>query len=135
MDNCIFCRIIRGEIPSRTVFENDHFKAMLDVGPASKGHVLILPKEHYADLTELPEALCAEVLPLAKKIAKGLQQAYGPAGIKLVQNNGEKAGQSVRHFHLHVIPCYDGSEVGNWVPGSPSQEELEEIASRIREVL
>ena len=71
MDNCIFCRIIRGEIPSKTVFENEHFKVMLDIGPASRGHVLILPKEHYNDLFELPEELAAEVLPLAQKIAAG----------------------------------------------------------------
>ena len=122
MDNCIFCRIIRGEIPSKTVFENEHFKVMLDIGPASRGHVLILPKEHYNDLFELPEELAAEVLPLAQKIAAAVKKAFQPAGVKLVQNNGAMAGQTVMHFHLHIIPCYDGTEVGEWKPGSPAAE-------------
>ncbi len=135
MDNCIFCRIIRGEIPSKTVFENEHFKAMLDIGPASRGHVLIMPKEHYSNLFEMPEALAAEVLPLAQKIAAGVQKAFQPAGIKLVQNNGAMAGQSVMHFHLHIIPCYDGTEVGQWNPGSPSGEELDEVLAAIKEAL
>ncbi len=135
MDNCIFCRIIRGEVPSKTVFENEHFKVMLDIGPASRGHVLILPKEHYSDLFELPEELAAEVLPLARKIASGVKKAFRPAGVKLVQNNGAMAGQTVMHFHLHIIPCYDGTEVGEWKPGSPSAEELEIIQTAIKEAL
>ena len=135
MDNCIFCRIIQGEIPSKTVFENEHFIVMLDIGPASRGHVLILPKEHYDNLFELPEELAAEVLPLAKKIAAGVRKAFQPAGVKLVQNNGAMAGQSVNHFHLHIIPCYNGSEVGEWKPGNPSGEELDAISTAIKEAL
>ena len=135
MDNCIFCKIIRGEIPSRTVYENEHFIVMLDIGPASRGHALVIPKEHYDDLLALPDDLAAEALVLAKKIAVGIKKAFQPAGIKLVQNNGAMAGQSVRHFHLHVIPCYDGGEVGEWKPMSPSGEELDAVCTAIKEAL
>ena len=132
MDNCIFCRIIRGEIPSKTVFENEHFKAMLDIGPASRGHVLIMPKEHYSNLFEMPEALAAEVLPLAQKIAAGVQKAFQPAGIKLVQNNGAMAGQSVMHFHMHIIPRYeDDRAMLLWKHLDLSDAELDAIKDTI----
>ena len=131
-DNCIFCRILNGDIPSRKVFEDDDFCVIMDVDPATKGHCLILPKEHYANLLAMPDELAARVLPLAKKVAAHLQETLGCDGINLVQNNGETAGQTVFHFHMHLIPRYkeDGQKIG-WNPGSPSQEELEEIKNQI----
>ena len=131
-DNCIFCKILNGDIPSRKVFEDDDFCVIMDVDPATKGHCLILPKEHYAKLLAMPDELAARVLPLAKKVAAHLQETLGCDGINLVQNNGETAGQTVFHFHMHLIPRYkeDGQKIG-WNPGSPSQEELEEIKNQI----
>lgn len=133
-DDCIFCKIANGEIPSKSLYEDDSFRVILDLGPATKGHALILPKNHADNLYELPDETAAEAMKLAKKIAKTMREKLGCDGVNLVQNNGEAAGQTVNHFHLHVIPRYadDGQKIG-WVPGEPSQEELEEIRKKITE--
>ena len=130
--NCIFCKIANGEIPSKTLYEDDKFRVILDLGPASKGHALILPKEHYADLYELPEETAGEVMKLAKKMATQMTQRLGCEGFNLVQNNGELAGQTVFHFHMHLIPRYreDGQKIG-WKPQEATQEELETIRAQI----
>ena len=103
-DDCIFCKIIKGEIPSFTVYEDEDFKVILDRFPAAPGHVLIIPKVHYGDMFELSEETAAKLYPLAKKIAERVKEVTGSEGINIVQNNGEAAGQSVYHFHLHIIP-------------------------------
>ena len=133
-DDCIFCKIANGEIPSKALYEDDSFRVILDLGPATKGHALILPKNHADNLYELPDETAAEAMKLAKKMAKTMREKLGCDGVSLVQNNGEAAGQTVNHFHLHVIPRYadDGQKIG-WVPGEPSQEELEEIRKKITE--
>ena len=130
--NCIFCKIANGEIPSKTLYEDDKFRVILDLGPASKGHALILPKEHNADLYELPEETAGEVMKLAKKMAAQMTQRLGCEGFNLVQNNGELAGQTVFHFHMHLIPRYrdDGQKIG-WKPQEATQEELETIRAQI----
>ena len=131
-DDCIFCKIAAGEIPSKTIYEDEKYREMLDLGPATRGHALILPKNHYANLFELPEEDAKEVICLAKKMATIMKDKLGCDGFNLVQNNGEAAGQTVFHFHMHLIPRYenDGQEIG-WKPGSPSQDELEEIKKQI----
>jgi len=132
--NCIFCKIANGEIPSSTVYEDDDFRVILDLGPAAKGHALILPKEHFKDVCELDEVVAAKVLPLGAKIGAAMKKSLGCAGFNLVQNNGEAAGQTVFHFHMHVIPRYEGGpEMVTWVPGK--DEELAETAAKIREAL
>lgn len=133
-NNCIFCKIAAGEIPSKTIYEDDKFRVILDLGPATKGHALILPKNHYANLYELPEETAGDVMKLAKKMATIMTEKLGCQGFNLMQNNGETAGQTVFHFHMHLIPRYenDGQEI-NWKPGSPTQEELEEIKNLITE--
>ena len=120
-DSCIFCKIANGEIPSKTLYEDEKFRVILDLGPATKGHALILPEEEAKD-----------VIVLAKKMAAKMTEKLGCDGFNLVQNNGETAGQTVFHFHMHLIPRYkeDGQKIG-WNPGSPSQEELEEIKNQI----
>ena len=131
-DDCIFCKIAAGEIPSKTIYEDEKYRVILDLGPATRGHALILPKNHYANLFELPEEDAKEVICLAKKMATIMKDKLGCDGFNLVQNNGEAAGQTVLHFHMHLIPRYenDGQEIG-WKPGSPSQDELEEIIKQI----
>lgn len=131
-DNCIFCKIASGEIPSKTIYEDEEFRVILDLGPAAKGHALILPKNHYANLYELPEETAAKVMMLAKKMAGQMTDKLNCDGFNLMQNNGEIAGQTVFHFHMHLIPRYkdDGQKIG-WKPGKPSQEELEEIKNQI----
>ncbi len=133
-ENCIFCKIANGEIPSATVYEDERFRVILDLGPATKGHALILPKEHFDDVCRLDGAYAAGVLPLAAKIGQAMKQGLGCDGFNLVQNNGEAAGQTVRHFHMHVIPRYAGGPKGiaAWEPGSADGKELEELAEKIR---
>lgn len=130
--NCIFCKIANGEIPSKTLYEDDNFRVILDLGPATKGHALILPKEHYANLYELPEETAGEVMKLAKRMADRMKERLGCEGLNLVQNNGDLAGQTVFHFHMHMIPRYqaDGQKIG-WKPGELTQDELEEIKNTI----
>lgn len=130
--NCIFCKIANGEIPAKTLYEDDKFRVILDLGPATKGHALILPKAHYANLYELPEEIAGETMKLAKKMAAKMTDRLKCEGFNLVQNNGDLAGQTVFHFHFHLIPRYqaDGQKIG-WKPMEVSQEELEEIKNQI----
>lgn len=131
-DNCIFCKIIAGEIPSHTLHEDEQFKVILDVGPATKGHALILPKQHYANLYELPEDMAADAIRLAKKMMVNMTDKLKCDGFNIVQNNGETAGQTVFHFHMHLIPRYkDDGEILKYIAGEPSQEELEQIKKTI----
>lgn len=132
MDGCIFCKIASGEIPSNTIFEDDNFRVILDLGPATKGHALVLPKAHYADLFEIPEETLAGAVNTGKKVAAMMKKTLKCDGLNLVQNNGEAAGQTVMHFHLHVIPRYnnDGQHI-LWKPTSPSAEELTAIRDEI----
>lgn len=133
-EDCIFCKIANGEIPSKTLYEDDTFRVILDLGPMAKGHALLIPKEHAANLYELPDETASKALVLAKKMAVRMTEKLQCDGFNLVQNNGEIAGQTVHHFHLHLIPRYvsDGQNI-NWVPGNPSQEELEEVRKQIVE--
>ena len=103
-ENCIFCKIAAGEIPSATLYEDDDFRVILDLNPASKGHALILPKEHYRNLFDLDDELAAKALVLAKNMINRLKDVLGCDGYNIVQNNEECAGQSVFHFHMHLIP-------------------------------
>jgi histidine triad (HIT) family protein len=128
MDNCIFCKLANGVFPTRTVYEDESFRVILDLGPATKGHALILPKSHAANLYELPDDVAAKVLPLAKKIATQMKEKLGCDGLNLVQNNGEVAGQTVMHFHLHLIPRYEGDGQNIlWKPTEPSEQELDDV--------
>ena len=133
-DDCIFCKIIAGEIPSHTLYEDEQFKVILDVGPATKGHALILPKKHYADLYELPEEMAADTIKLAKKMMSRMTDKLHCDGFNIVQNNGEVAGQTVFHFHMHLIPRYkNDGEILKYISGEPDKEEMEEIRKLIVE--
>ena len=126
--NCIFCRIANGEIPSTTLYEDEDFRVILDLGPATRGHALLLPKEHYKDLFDLDDEVAAKVLVKAKRIAGKLRTALKADGMNLVQNNGEAAGQTVFHFHMHLIPRYQDDQAGIlWKPGSTTPEDMEEV--------
>lgn len=132
MENCIFCKIVAGEIPSMRVYEDDDCIATLDIGPANPGHTLIIPKEHYQDLTEMNEALAGKLLMVAKEIGMRQKERLGAAGFNIVQNNGRAAGQTVPHFHIHVIPRYEGdSDMVTWRPTEPTTEALREILERM----
>ena len=131
-DDCIFCKLANGVFPTNSIYEDDKFNVILDNGPATKGHALILPKEHADDLFELPDETAAEAFKLAKKLGKHIMETLGADGLNVVQKNGEAAGQTVRHFHLHLIPRYnnDGQKI-QWEPTSPSSEELVKIKEEL----
>jgi histidine triad (HIT) family protein len=131
-NNCIFCKIANGEIPSRTLYEDEDFRVIMDLNPATKGHSLILPKEHYKNLYEISDDTAAKVLPLAKKMATLITDKLGAQGFNLVQNNNEIAGQSVFHFHMHLIPRYDDDNQNLVMkPNEVSAKELDKICSQI----
>ena len=133
--DCIFCKIANGEIPSSTVYEDEDFRVILDLGPAAKGHALILPKEHFKDVCELDPAVAAKVLPLGAKIGAAMKKSLGCAGFNLVQNNGEAAGQTVFHFHVHVIPRYQGAkndDIIQWTHEDFSEDEMKKILDTVK---
>lgn len=130
--NCIFCKIANGEIPSATLYEDDDFKVILDLGPATKGHALIIPKEHFANLYEIDDEVVAKAFKLAKKMVITLTDVLGCDGYNVVQNNGEAAGQTVFHFHIHLIPRYKGDKAGiTWKTGKLTDEVRDEILSKL----
>ncbi len=132
-ENCIFCKIAAGEIPSATLYEDDDFRVILDVNPASKGHALILSKEHYRNLYELDDGLASKALVLAKKMIVRLKDVLGCDGYNIVQNNEEAAGQTVFHFHMHMIPRYQGDKVGiGWHMGELKEKDKEEILNSVK---
>ena len=127
-DNCIFCKIANGEIPSATLYEDEDFRVILDLGPASKGHALILPKEHASNLFDLPEKYVQGALGVAQKVGKRLYDGLGCDGFNVVQNNGACAGQTVFHFHMHLIPRFeDDSVMVGWIPGELTDEVRDEV--------
>lgn len=131
-ENCIFCKIANGEIPSKALYEDEDFKVILDLAPATKGHALILPKNHFKNLYEVSDDIAAKVLPLAKKMATNMTEKLNCDGFNLVQNNNEIAGQTIYHFHMHLVPRYvdDGQKLV-MKPNEVSAEELDAIKEQI----
>ena len=133
-ENCIFCKIAAGEIPSATLYEDDDFRVILDLGPASKGHALILPKNHYRNLYDIDDEVASKAILLAKKMITKLTDVLNCDGYNIVQNNEEAAGQTVFHFHMHLIPRYknDGNEEKLcWNHADLSAEEIAEICKTL----
>ena len=131
--DCIFCKLANGDIPTNVIYEDDDFTVILDASPATKGHALILPKEHYANIYELPDDLAAKVMPLAKKLASHMTEVLHCDGFNIVQNNGEVAGQTVFHFHVHLIPRYkNGLDILGWSHESFTDEEIAAIRGSLK---
>ena len=131
-NNCIFCKIIAGEIPSATIYEDEDFKVIMDISPAAKGHAIILPKKHCADLYELDDSTASKALMVARKVATAIKAEFNCDGLNLLQNNGEAAGQTVFHFHLHLIPRYRKDQVNiTWTQGKYGDGEAAAIAMAI----
>ncbi len=134
-ENCIFCKIIAGEIPARTIYEDEDFKVILDANPASRGHALILPKEHAANLYEIRDDLLAKAAMLAKKLAVHMTGVLACDGFNILQNNGEIAGQTVFHFHIHLVPRYKGmknDDMLNWTHEKFTAEEQDSICQQLQ---
>ena len=131
-DDCIFCKLANGVFETNTLYEDDDFRVIFDASPATKGHVLILPKEHAANVFELSEETASKVFVLAKKIATVLKEVTGCEGVNILQNNGEIAGQTVFHFHMHIIPRIKGDTVNvGWVPGTADSDTIASIVEKV----
>jgi histidine triad (HIT) family protein len=131
-NQCVFCKIIAGEIPSATIYEDEDFKVIMDISPAAKGHAIMLPKKHFANLYEMDDQSASKALIVARKVATAMREELGCEGLNLVQNNGEAAGQTVFHFHMHLIPRYQGDKVNvTWEQGSYGDGEAAQIAAAI----
>ena len=133
MDNCIFCKIIAGEIPSAVIFEDEEFKAILDRFPGNIGHVLVLPKKHYSNIFDIDEDVAGRLFRLATKIAKNMKEVLGFEAMNVVQNNGSLAGQTVHHFHLNLIPRYENDKVQiKWEQLDLTDEQIAEIQNKLK---
>ena len=134
-DNCIFCKLASGEIPTNSIYEDDMFRVILDAAPASKGHALIIPKEHYANIYEIDTEEAGEAMKLAKKMEAHMTEKLKCDGFNLLQNNGEIAGQTVFHFHLHLVPRYKdmkNDDILRWNHETYTEEEMKEICSELK---
>lgn len=132
-DNCIFCKLANGDIPTNTIYEDEDFRVILDNSPATKGHALILPKQHYANLFEIEDEILGKAAGLAKKIIIHEKEVLGCDGYNVLQNNGEAAGQTVFHFHMHLIPRYaDEKGIIDWDHKEFSDDELKKICSDMK---
>ncbi|MFI3230563.1 MAG: HIT family protein [bacterium] len=126
--SCIFCKILKNEIKSNKVFENDNFIAILDAFPANEGHILIIPKEHYSNIFEIPLDIMQEAYAITHKLASRLKTNMNIQDINILQNNGIIAGQTVNHFHIHLIPRYENDTVVfKSEPVEISEERIQEI--------
>ena len=130
--SCIFCKIVKGELPSYKVYEDENVLAFLDIAPVNQGHILVIPKKHYANLEEISnDDLCC-LIKAVKKIGKALKQGLGIAGYNLQLNNGSVSGQIVPHIHFHIIPRKKGDELKLWPQGKYKEGEAEKIAEKIK---
>lgn len=134
-DNCIFCKLAAGDIPTNTVYEDDTFRVIMDANPATKGHSLIIPKDHFTNLYEMDEEVAVKAMKLAKKMAVHMKEKLNCDGFNLLQNNEETAGQTVFHFHMHLIPRYKGDkndDILKYTPLELSDDEMKEILDMIK---
>lgn len=131
--NCIFCKIANGELPSYTIYEDDDFRVILDINPASKGHSLLIPKEHFKNIFELDDNIASKALVVAKNVSAALRDELNCDGFNILQNNEEIAGQTVFHFHMHLIPRYTGDTVKfTTTTGKVDEEFANELVKNIK---
>ncbi|WP_054709158.1 HIT family protein [Bacillus sp. JCM 19041] len=135
MTDCIFCKIIAGDIPSVKVYEDDDILAFFDISQVTKGHTLVIPKNHHENVFELPEDVAATLFATVPKIASALRTTFEPTGLNILNNNGETAGQSVFHYHLHLLPRYEETglygSLWNETEETPDLDVLKEYATKI----
>ena len=135
-EDCVFCKIVSGDIPSNTIYENSEFKVIMDASPAAKGHVLVLPKEHYKDIYDIDAETAGKLFQLAAVVARALKEVLNCDGLNILQNNGVIAGQTVFHYHMHLIPRYEGDDVTvKWEGHSMDAEEMDQLRRDIRKAL
>jgi histidine triad (HIT) family protein len=138
-EQCIFCKIVRGDIPCAKVFENEHVLAFLDISQVTKGHTLVIPKVHKKDLYELTPEIAGHLFEAVPGIAQAIKEQFEPAGLNILNNNGEAAGQTVFHYHMHLLPRYgEGDGFGAVWKSHQSEytpEDLQSIASTISQAV
>lgn len=133
MSECVFCRIVAGQIPSTRVYEDEHTLAFMDIGQVNPGHVLVALKQHVENLYALEEAQAAAVARTGVRVARAIRGAFAPAGLSVYQANGKPAGQTVFHYHVHLLPRHEGDGMElTWPVKNPPRETLEEYAAKIR---
>lgn len=133
MSDCVFCKIVAGQIPATVVHEDDLTLAFMDIGQVNPGHVLVALKPHAENLFALDEAQAAAVFRTAARVARGIRAAFEPQGLSVYQANGKPAGQTVFHFHIHLVPRHDGDGMNLiWPVKNPPREKLEDYAAKIR---
>lgn len=133
--HCIFCKIVRGEIPAVKVYENESTVAFMDIQPASLGHTLIIPKAHASNLSDIAEADLLAVAATTQRVAHAVQRALSPDGIRITQLNGAAAGQTVLHYHVHIIPIWEGQKISSHGRAPADSATLQATAVRIRDAL
>lgn len=131
MSDCLFCKIVKGEIPCNKVYENDKVLAFLDIAPVHKGHTLVIPKEHYVNLLDIPDDLLAEVQRVSKMLAKAIIEAVDTDGFDIVQSNGETGGQVIFHYHNHIIPRFKNDGLKFWPHGEYKEGEDKKVKEKI----
>ncbi|MBN2112490.1 HIT family protein [Candidatus Woesearchaeota archaeon] len=135
MENCIFCKIIKGEIPCTKIYEDSKVLAFLDIGPVNKGHTLVVPKEHHETLLDMPDDLLAGVAKATKKIAKAVKEGMKVNGFNVLQSNYRVSGQIVPHYHVHIIPRLETDGLKHWSQGKYGDGEAEGTAEKIKKAL
>lgn len=134
MEDCIFCKIVKKEIPCEKIYEDEQCLAFLDINPVNIGHTLIIPKEHFENIYDLPEEIAAHLIKIAKKITLALKKT-GTKGTNIITNNGKASGQEVLHSHFHLIPRYEGDNLAPWPKKKYKEGELKTTAEKITRAL
>ena len=133
--DCIFCKILKGEIPCSKVYENNKVLAFLDIGPVHKGHTLVIPKEHYETILDIPEDLLKEVIAVTKKVSKAVKQGVEADGISIGQSNFKAGGQVVPHLHFHIMPRFSEDGLKFWPQGKYEEGEMDKFREKIAKFL
>ncbi len=134
--NCIFCAIIEGKIPSSKVYEDEYVFAFMDIAPANPGHLLLIPKQHYRNIFDMPAEIGSKIMEAAIPLASAIREALNPDGLNLFQSNEAAGFQTVFHFHLHLIPRWEGDPLRlPWKPSEGDIEEINKIAMKIQKAL
>jgi histidine triad (HIT) family protein len=132
VEDCVFCRIVRGEMKSWTVYEDDHVQAFLDINPVSEGHTLIIPKEHYETMYDVPASTLEKIIVVAKTLAQAYERRLGVTAVNVLHASGKAAQQSVFHFHLHLVPRHVNDGLNLWYPPRPRRRpNLDALLSKI----
>jgi len=130
-DDCIFCKIVKGEVPCSKVMDNGKVLAFLDIQPINKGHTLVIPKEHYETLLDTPDSSLKDMMSTAKKVAKSMRKTLKADGVNLGMNNFAPAGQEVMHAHIHVIPRYEADGLEHWSRNSYEEGEMDDVLKKL----